>query len=616
MRPILLLLCALSPLNVLAATGQQPVPAIHHQLSIKQAHSHLVQVASTFPAAGPTLELMMAVWTPGSYLVREFSRQVEQFKAFDQSGRVLPVRKSAKNRWLIDTANSTLVKVRYQVYARELSVRTSFVDAQFALLNGASIFMAPVDGLQLAHSISLDLPEQWTAAISSLPRSKQRFVARNYDILVDNPIVAGSPTIAEFVVAGVKHNLVHIGDTRAWDLRQAVNDVSTLVTRQYLFWGNFPTQQPYTFINLVVEGRGGLEHQHSTVLMTSRYQMRRREDYLKWLSLVSHEYFHRWNVKRLRPAGLAPIDYEAEQYTDGLWVAEGITSYYSKLMLTRSGLMTPAEFFESLAKQIRQLALTPGQRIRSVEQASRDAWIKHYRPDENSINSTVSYYNKGALLGFLLDAWIREASADENSLDDLMRQALQQFGGERGGFTASNIRDLASQAASVDMNPWFDQFVSGTEPLEYNQALEWYGLELDRTANAKDEGSSSALFKDPPRASIGAKVEAFEGRLLVTEAPRGSAAFVGGLNVDDEILAIDQVRVLEDQWELRFAQLRVGQQIELLIARRGTIMSLDLTLELEVEDEWLIGQQDDISEPQLDRLAQWLGPGWFPVKPD
>jgi predicted metalloprotease with PDZ domain len=600
----------LSP-ALLAATDKPPKPDIHHRLTISKPSSHLLEVASTFPSNGPTLELMMAVWTPGSYLVREFSRQVEQFRAVDQSGRPLAVRKSSKNRWLIETNGNSPVSVRYTVYARELSVRTSFIDSEFALLNGASIFMVPVAGLDLAHGVSLDLPDQWSDALSSMPRVRRQFVASHFDHLVDSPIVAGSPSLSEFKAGGVNHQIVHIGDTRWWDLDKAAADVATLVSRQYLFWGSFPDLQPYLFMNLIVEAGGGLEHGQSTVLMTKRYQMLQREDYLKWLGLVSHEYFHRWNVKSMRPHGLGPFDYENEQYTDGLWVAEGLTSYYSRLMLTRAGLMLPQEYFKELAKQIRNLALKPGQRVRSVEQASFDAWIKHYRPDENSINTAVSYYNKGALIGFLLDAWIREASQGKANLDDLMRRAQQQYSGE-AGFTAADIRTLASELAGSDMNSWFDQFVSGTAPLEYGQALDWYGLELVQTKESAEKEDTAKAFEDPPRSAIGAKVEAEDGRLLVKEVRRGSAAFTGGINAGDEIIAVDEVRVESDQWKDLFARLRVGQQVEIMVARRGRMMTLQVELQPEVAKEWQIRKRKDISPAQARRLAEWLGSGWFP----
>jgi predicted metalloprotease with PDZ domain len=309
--------------------------------------------------------------------------------------------------------------VQYRVYGREMSVRTNWVESSFAMLNGAPTFITLVEPSPVArpHELVVDLPPDWrgvATALDPLPGVERGFVAADFDTLVDSPILAGSPAVHAFDVDGIPHALVNIGDDRLWDGARAAADVEKIVRATRDLWGRLPYPR-YLFLNVIAEAGGGLEHRDSTLIMSSRWTMRTPRRYQGWLGLVAHEFFHAWNVKRLRPAALGPFDYEREVYTTDLWIAEGLTSYYDDLLVLRAGLSTRDEYLAALSNQIQALQTTPGRLVQPVAGASYDAWIRHYRPDENSPNVAVSYYTKGAVVGFLLDMRVREATRGANA---------------------------------------------------------------------------------------------------------------------------------------------------------------------------------------------------------
>ena len=333
-----------------------------------------------------------------------------------------------------------------------MSVQGNWVDGSFALLNGAATFLTLAGSEPRPHEVSLVLPPDWRTSMTGLAeapgRKPHHYMAPDFDTLVDSPIYAGNPAIYEFQVDGVPHYLVNEGEGGLWDGPRSARDVEAIVRVQKTFWGFLPYEK-YVFFNLLTETGGGLEHKNSTVLMASRWATRTRSSYLAWLNLVSHEFFHTWNVKRLRPVELGPFDYENEVYTPSLWVAEGITSYYDRLLVRRAGLCTVEEYLagdppspgsdsDKTTNDIERLQTTPGRLVQPLEASSFEAWIKFYRRDENTPNTGISYYVKGAVVAFLLDARIRRATSGKKSLDDVMRLAYERYSGPRG-FTAPAV---------------------------------------------------------------------------------------------------------------------------------------------------------------------------------
>jgi predicted metalloprotease with PDZ domain len=584
--------------------AQQTEP-VHYVVRFPAPQTHYVSVEASLPTGGQTeIEVFMPVWTPGSYLVREYARNVEEVAAADASGKNLAVVKSTKNRWKIATGGAREVRLTYKVYSREMSVRTNWVEDSFALLNGAPTFMTLVGGLNRPHDVRLELPAGWKTTMTGLPEAgdgdPNHYLAADYDTLVDSPIVAGNPAVYRFEVDGIPHFLVNVGEDGVWDGPRSAVDVEKIVHEYRKMWGSLPYRK-YVFLNVLTESGGGLEHKNSLCMMSSRWSTRTRRGYVGWLGLAAHEYFHAWNVKRLRPVELGPFDYEKENPTKMLWMAEGFTDYYSGLTVRRAGLTNQAEYLGtdtpispgSLTGIVAALQATPGRLVQSAEQSSEDAWIKYYRPDENSVNTSISYYTKGAVVGWLLDARIRQATKGEKSLDDLMRTAFTKFSGERG-YTPEQFKATAGEVAGTPLGSFFARAVESTEELDYTEALNWFGLRF------KASSTKSADRK----AWIGADTRAENGRLVVTRVPRGTPAFAAGLSVEDEILGIGDFRVRADQLAARLEYYKPGDTVSILVARREQLKRFDVTLGEEPQ-RWQLEVRPDATEAQKKNLQEW-----------
>ena len=589
-------------------SGQaQPPDPIAFTLSFPEPQSHYLEVEAVVPAAGrSSVELMMAVWTPGSYLVREFARNLEEITAGTPEGAPLAVTSVRKNRWAVETGGASTIVLSYRVYSREMSVRTNWVNRDFALINGAQTFLtlADDDESPRPHDVRVERPTAWARSVTALPPTEDRrpdsYRAIDFDQLIDSPIVVGNPAVYEFTVAGVAHSLVNIGEGGLWNGPRAVADVERIVEAHLSLWGFIPYER-YVVFNLITEAGGGIEHKNSSVLMTSRWQMRDHREYLEWLTLVSHELFHAWNVKRLRPVELGPFDYENEVHTRSLWVAEGLTVYYAALAIHRAGLSTREEYLAELSREIRGLQTTPGRLVQSVEQASYDAWIKYYRRNENSSNTTVSYYTKGAVIGFLLDAKIRRSTGGARSLDDVMRLAYDRYAGPRG-FSPPEFRQTVEDAAAtdVDYSAWFVESLETPTELDYTEALDWFGLDLVYP-NALDDADA------PLPGWLGLDVVADGDNVVVTRVIRDTPGHTAGFNVDDEILAIDDYRVRASEWERRLGLYQAGQEASVLVSRRGRLNRLPVTFGAPPERALELSLRAVQTPAQTFRVDAWLG---------
>ena len=590
-----------------AQTAPDPAPdPIRYTLSFPEPHTHYVEVTAVVPTDGrPQVELMMAVWTPGSYLVREYARHVEAVTAAAQGGRALTIDKSDKNRWRVATGGAPSVEVRYRVYAREMSVRTNWVEADFAMLNGAPTFMTLADGPARPHEVVIQPAPGWRTSatgLAEMPGGTHRYRAPDFDTLVDSPIVIGNPAVYEFTVDDKKHFLVNIGEAGVFDGARAAEDLETVVREHRRMWGMLPYDK-FMFLNLLTltQGGGGLEHKNSTMLMASRWATRTRGAYLSWLGLASHEFFHTWNIKRLRPVELGPFNYEDEVHTRSLWMVEGVTDYYADLALHRAGLSTREEFLDGLSNHVQGLQTSPGRLVQSVEEASFDAWIKYYRPNENSANVSISYYTKGAVLGFLLDARTRAATEGGKSLDDVMRAAFQKFSGDRG-FTPDEFRAVVEEVGGLDLASFWEGSVEGTAELDYGEALETFGLRFEPV----EEPSADR----PGQAWLGMSTRNDAGRLVVTQVRRGTPAFAAGLNVGDEILAMNGFRVRADQLTARLDQYQPGDEVALLVARRDELLTIEAAFGAEPPRQWRLEVSPvatETQQQQRDRVAHAPG---------
>jgi predicted metalloprotease with PDZ domain len=602
-----LLLAVFLMQTALPADAQTTSEPIRYTLSFPAPQTHYIEVSAVVPTdRRPEVELMMAVWTPGSYLIREYERHVENVTATESGGRAVTVEKSDKNRWRITTGGAPSVTVKYRLYAREMSVRTNWVEADFAMINGAPTFLTLAGAAPRPHEIVIEPARGWRTsmtALAAMPGGSHRYRAADYDELVDSPILIGNPAVHEFTVDGRKHYLVNIGEAGVFDGARAAKDLEAIVNEQRRFWGSLPYDR-YLVMNVLtaVPGQiagGGLEHKNSTLLIAGRWATRTRQSYLAWLELASHEIFHAWNIKRLRPVELGPFDYENENFTRSLWVVEGITDYYGELLVHRAGLSTEAEYLDALSNKIEEIQTTPGREVQSAALASHDAWIKYYRPDENSPNSSVSYYSKGAVLGFLLDAKIRKATGGAKSLDDVMRAAYERFSGNKG-YTEDEFRTVAEQVAGVSLASFWASAIEGTAELDYAEALNLLGLRFHPVEPPPADR--------PRRAWLGATTRIDAGRLVVSQIRRDTPAYAAGLNVDDEIIAIDDFRVRADQLTPRLDQYKPGDRVRLLVARRDQLTTIELEFGAEPPRQWRLEVDPAAAETAQRQRGGWLKP--------
>src|SRR5689334_8634584 len=582
-------LCAAALLLVLPLLAEAQTPVdISFTVAMSRPHTHLfdVEIAIKRAASGPAEEmLVMPVWTPGSYLVREFERNVQDFAAADAAGQPLKWEKTNKNTWRIVTNGARAWRATYRVYANELSVRTSELNSEHAFWNNANLLMYLEGFLKSPSTLRVLAPDVWKVAtgLPAVPGQRNTFRAENFDILYDSPFEASDFKTIVFNVKGVPHRIV-IDGAGNYDPERMRRDVQKIVETQVELMGGEVPYHDYTFIlHLRSNAGGGLEHLNSCALGYPRFGFtirsgdratsaapnttdRPEPDYRGFLGLVSHEFFHLWNVKRIRPDALGPFDYTRENYTKVLWVAEGITDYYSDLVLRRAGLITDSEYLSATARAIRALQNTPGRKEQSVEESSFDAWIKYYRPDENSVNSQISYYDKGALLGLLLDLEIRKRSSGAKSLDDVMRYLYAEFFKKNRNYGPTDFQKACELMAGGSLEEFFSKYVHGKEELDYNAALGAAGLRLETSAahNAK-------MY-------FGADIAQEDDRLIVQRVHAGSPAYDSGLNAGDQIVAMENLRVTRDFFNAMMAEKKPGDLVNLTIFRFDDLSTLLIKL--------------------------------------
>jgi predicted metalloprotease with PDZ domain len=617
---VLPLLLSLSATAQVRPAANQPVEILF-TVGMSRPHTHMLEVSIEIKhnANGPAEELLiMPVWTPGSYLIREFERHVQDFAATDGAGQPLKWQKINKNSWRVTTNGLRNWHARYRVYANELSVRTNELNSSHAFWNNAALLMYPEGQLKTSSTVRVLAPDVWkvATALPSVPGQKNTFRAENFDVLYDSPFEVSNFKTISFAVKGVPHRIVIDGEGN-YDPERMKRDVQKIVETQIDIMGGEIPYPDYTFfLHLRSNAGGGLEHANSTALGYSRFGFIDRAEratsaspnpttanqptYRGFLSLVSHEFFHLWNVKRIRPDALGPFDYTKENYTKLLWVAEGITDYYADVALRRAGLISETDLLSSAARSFQQLQDTPGRLVQSVEESSFDTWIKFYRQDENSINSQISYYDKGAIVGLLLDLEIRKGSRAAKSLDDVLRYLYQAFYKKGLNYTPEDFQKAAESMAGASLNDFFARYVRGTEELDYNASLGAAGLKLDR--GFKMDGS-----KPVEQVYFGADTVQDADRLVVRRVYAGSPAYDQGLNTGDQIVALNNMRVTKQLFDARIAEKKPGDLINLTIFRFDDLSTLLIKLGGRAETAYRIMPVENPTELQKRIYQMWIG---------
>jgi predicted metalloprotease with PDZ domain len=604
---LLLLLAAFAAQAQRSNQSASPPPAapeISYTVSMPKPHTHLLEVELRMRGTlAAQTDLIMPVWTPGSYLVREFARNVQDFEAKDATGRTLRWAKTNKNTWRVETAGARELVITYGVYANEFSVRTNDLTDQHAFWTNAALLMYPNGQLKSPSTLHVVPFGNWKVA-TALPAvaggRANTFRAENFDILYDSPVEAGNFKTLSFEVRNVPHRIVIDGEGN-YDPERMRRDVQKIVEASVALMGGEIPYRDYTFfLHTPSTGGGGLEHLNSTALIFPRFRFRPEGSYQSFLSLVSHEYFHLWNVKRIRPDALGPFDYTQENYTRLLWVAEGITSYYENIILLRAGLITGEDYLNGLAIAIRDLQNTPGRFEQSLEESSFDAWIKYYRPDENSVNSQISYYDKGAIVGAMLDLEIRRASKDAHSLDDVMRALYEEFYKRDRNYTPEDFQSLAERMAGAKLDSFFTRYVRGREEIDFNSILNHVGLYLDAS------GASTGRVA-PERAYFGATLFMDGNRLTVRNVRAGTPAYDQGINAGDEIVALNGMRVNLESFDARLAERKPGDRVTLTLFRDDDLRTVEIRLGGRAVTPYRILPVPNPTEAQRQSYRKWLG---------
>ena len=579
---------------------------INYEVSFSEPQAHYADIVMNISGLNKEyVEVKMPVWAPGSYLVREFAKNLEEFAAKDDKGSPLSFAKINKNTWRIQLQHNKSVRLSYRIYAFELSVRTSFVDASHAFLSTSGIFLYVNGWLNEPSTIKINLTNDWSKISTGLDPVKGKsntFFAPDFDTLYDTPFEVGNQDVIEFTAAGVKHEVAMYGGGN-YDKAKLTADITKIVETETAIFGENPNKRYVFIVHNTSAGGGGLEHLNSTVLGAKRLSYADTTGYKSFLGLVAHEYFHLWNVKRLRPKSLGPFDYDNENYTSDLWISEGFTAYYDNLILLRAGFYTPEKYLEVLATDINTVENQPGNQIQPVSEASFDAWIKYYRPNENSRNATISYYDKGALIAFALDLEILGATKGKKGLDDVMLAMYNEYyKKQKRGFTDAEFRSMVEDIAGKSIEKIYKNYVNGTEPISFNTYLGYAGLYLENENKGKSQPA------------LGAATALRDGKVIVTAINRGSSAWNYGLNVNDEIIAIDNNRInltvdintKQNDLERAITTKKIGDKIEVLISRDGLLQTLNITLAANTTVKYKIVKDKEATEDQMLIRRRWL----------
>jgi predicted metalloprotease with PDZ domain len=584
---------------------------IQYAVSMSSPERHYFEVEMKIPntASSNKLRLVMPVWTPGSYLVREFARNVLDFEAFEaDTDKKLDTYKDSKNTWIINIRNPKFaVKAKYRVYALEFTVDTSYLDNQHGVINGASVFMYAEghEGEDVILTINPYLG--WKVIATSLDRTGKtnKFRGENFDILIDSPIEIGNQEMRSFDIEGINHTVSMFGP-KPIESQPFVSDLKKIVESTWKVFGVIPYKRYLFLVDFSGADQnskgGGLEHLSSTHCIVPRLRLIPREEYSRIMSLFSHEFFHAWNVKRMRPKGLGPFNYSVETYTKSLWIAEGITSYYDDLIIRRSRIFTVPEYFDAFCVNIDQMRFFPGAEYESAEESSFDTWIKHYRPDENTPNTHSSYYHQGAVIGWMIDMEIRRATKNRKSLDDAMKKLYEKtFAKENRGYTENEFEEICNEIAGKSLSrDIFDKRVRGRSRVDFDQYLGYAGL----TLGAKKTGNL------PPKGYLGIKLKPDGEKAIVASKLFSTPADKCGLASGDEIVAVDDLRMDSTTLPFYVGNKEPGNKVSILISRDGYLETLNASLEDMPQIESRIYKKTNASDEEKRQFKHWMLEEW------
>lgn len=600
--------------------------AIQYCIEPFDLNGHLFRVSMTVSDPDKNGQVFrLPAWIPGSYMIREFAKNIVQIRASCQN-KAIGLVKTDKHTWQADPCDGPIT-LSYEVYAWDLSVRSAHVDQTHAFFNGSSVFLEAAGQENRPHIVDIKKPDSPDAStwrvITALPEDKASrygfgtYIAKDYDELIDSPVEMGNFVLGKFEVCGVPHEIAITGKVPNLDLKRIEDDLKKICETEIAFFEPETRKAPvsrYVFFVMVVKnGYGGLEHRASTALLCSRSslpsknrtenpQQKIDEDYLQFLGLCSHEYFHTWNVKRIKPAVFAPYDLQQETYTRLLWMFEGFTSYYDDLTIVRSGITDVSTYLHQIAQTINNVSRGRGRFKQSIADASFDAWIKYYRQDENTPNALVSYYTKGSLVALALDLSIRLGTGNSKSLDDVMRALWHRYGrdfydGKNSGITDTEAEAIIEEISGLDLQEFFRKYIYGTVELPLADLFASFGISMNDANTDVKPGLDIRLKRSG-------------SDCVVTHVFEGGAAHRAGISAGDVLLAIDGLRVASENpavnLEKQLSRYSIGEKVEVYVFRRDELMKFDVILADEHIPKFILTLSKDETPPMKEGRQLWL----------
>ncbi len=571
---------------------------IHYTLGMSHPQTHLLEVEIAFRNVEPdsSLDLILPVWRPGRYIILDFPNGVQEFSAAS-AGTPVPWSKTDKATWHISTAGRPEITVRYKIYANEFGTRTRGLNDLHAFVDGSSVFMYAEQYRHRPVTLTVLPYKDWHVTTGLDSTINNTFSAPDYDYLIDCPLEIGNQKGFTFEVDGVPHILSIFGEGN-WNADTLMRDISKIVKAEKDFWGAFPYKRYVFLIECMPDVGGGTEHINSTEIQLPPFVFKNRDSYQGFvLGTIAHEYFHTWNVKQLRPKGIHPYDFTKENYTRELWIAEGMTSYYADLFLVRAGFTPASNYVARLRWVVSSDRGRPGNAVESVADASFNAWIQYGKGDQQSYNAESDFYERGSMISMLLDLEVRQRTSNNFSLDTVMREMLRRFPLSGQGYTLADFSSVITEMTGWKCEQFFDDYIYGTKPLKWEEELSHAGLDVRCT-------DSTA------RAWVGISLYDANGITKVGSIVAGSPAYTSGLDVGDELLALNGFRIQSRTFSDRIGEMKPGDEVTLTVFQDDRLRSIPITLGSAPRTDFSVTQVHDPTDLQKSIFEGWLGTKW------
>jgi predicted metalloprotease with PDZ domain len=543
------------------------------------------------------IDLLLPVWRPGRYLIFDFASDVFGFRA-SAGSVILKWRKMDKSRWRIFRNGYSDIEISYSVYANEFHLRTKGLDTNHGFVNGSAVFMYPEKYRHHPVILKVVPYSNWhvTTGLKNKDSDPFLFHAPDYDYLIDCPLEIGRQDDFDFLAGDRKHTVSIFGKAD-YSKSRITNDFKRIIEWNHNFWGHIPYERYVFIIHCTPQSSGGTEHINSTVVGVRPSQFNSTDGYRDFLRLISHEFFHTWNVKQLKPAGLLPYDYTKENYTEELWIAEGATSYYDRLILVRTGLEQVGNFFNQIIGFVKDDRNRPGNRIQSLAESSFDAWIKFWKRNPHAYDTECDYYKKGSYVSMILDLEIRKSSENKYSLDDVFRYMYKNYALNETGYTNQDFISVSEKFAGRSLKEFFDRYLYGTEPIEWEKYLLYAGLEL----TADDTTIASVL---------GIRTSNKDGKIIVDDVLKGSSAFDAGIFPGDQIIALDGKTMPYEEMESKLQGLKEDDNIRLALIRFNDLKEFNIRFRKQVIVNYNLRKVKKPTKLQKKIYEGWLGVRW------